>query len=54
MPVKSLGRGGIMPEQSASLGPRSIILLDFEAIVQDYYSGVKQLDEDNMFTDFSN
>jgi hypothetical protein len=45
MPVKSLGRGGIMPEQSVSLGPRTI-LTDFEAMVQDYYSGIKQVDED--------
>ena len=45
MPVKSLGRGGIMPEQSVSLGPRTI-LVDFDAMVLDYYSGVKQIDED--------
>jgi hypothetical protein len=45
MPVKSLGRGGTMPEQSVSLGPRTI-LTDFEAMVQDYYSGIKQVDED--------
>ena len=45
MPVKSLGRGGTMPEQSASLGPRTI-LVDFDAMVLDYYSGVKQIDED--------
>ena len=41
MPVKSLGRGGTMPEQSSSLGPRTVIV-DFEAMVQDFYSGVKQ------------
>ena len=45
MLVKTLGRGGTVPEQSSSLGPRTVIV-DFEAMVQDYYSGVKQLDED--------
>tara|TARA_R100000306_G_scaffold37149_1_gene37406 strand:- start:2707 stop:3171 length:465 start_codon:yes stop_codon:yes gene_type:complete len=36
-----------MPEQfnSVSIGPRTV-LVDFEAMVQDYYSGMQQVDED--------